>query len=120
MNVSSSLSNDFVNDFVFNYTIQNFVKVEQIFIYGKAFMPAFPGDGEYKRQVYRSVCNLKQLIKHTDKTFLTKSIMEQLLASADFEFKLPFEKVREERVDLMMAEIDFILERVQTDKHLSF
>lgn len=96
-NVTTSLYNDYVNDFVLNHTIRNFVVVETMMIYGKVFLQQDEGDVDYKKEIITGVFDLEKTLRRANKDFVLKSILEAVTKSAEFEFKFPFKKVRNDK-----------------------
>lgn len=73
-------------------TVESFEQIDEMKIYVKVLLP--DKDETYNNEILNSVIDVKKLLNGIQGNFLAKSIMENLVKSADFDLKFPFKKVR--------------------------
>lgn len=93
VNVTATLWTDpnKIQDSVMNITVESFFRLEDLKIYVKVVLP----DND-NMKILNSVLDAKKLLNGVRGNFLAKTMMENLMKSADFELKFPFKKVKAE------------------------
>lgn len=86
------MRNDSLLGTVANVSIENLQVVDKMQIYGKVCVPEHERDNEYQRVIIRTVIDMEKLSKGLYSNFVTKSLVDSVLKSIDFELKLPFRK----------------------------
>lgn len=116
MNVSTDILNDGARDTVVNVRVETFQVIEKLLIYGKLCLREHEHDERYQKVLVRTVTDVEMLTKGFYGNFVTKTIMENLLPSIDFELKLPFPKRVYKVTNFTMADTYF--SRIVTTKFL--
>lgn len=67
--------------------------IEKLVAYGRFNVPENNYDHKYRKELLRTVVDVEKVLKGVTTNFLSKSVMEVLKSSLDFQFNFPIKKV---------------------------
>lgn len=92
-NLSMNVVNDGTHDTLISASAEYFAVVDKMIIQLKLNVAENEDDMNYRRELLSTTVNVQKLIKGVEGDFVVKTIMANYIKSADFELKMPINKV---------------------------
>jgi hypothetical protein len=92
-NYSVSLINDKVHGCYANVTVQTFVDISKMLIYGKIKVPENKDDQKFQKTIADTVIDFEKALKGVKANFFASKVVEEVLKSSNNDFNFPLKKV---------------------------